>query len=538
MLVSVPSAEQTEELPAEVSAQTVPQSDGVVGAVAALSAMGQLHDTTAHSNVVEVRESAQLLTTWGFGLRRKLRVTATAVPLMIVDTFSLLFTYLTAALIVAVVAGGGLGAGDAQQFSHLTMMYLLVGTFGGIFPGTGVNPVKLLRSQSFSLLIASALLLWTKYFAAMLSLSALAVVGLTTAGAMVVLPVLNSIVRRKLARYSWWGERTIIIGADSQAKAIFEYLNDNQFLGLRPLGVVATSPNEYWNGDFANDVEFLGSTDDLPTIARKHHCQWGILSVCDLSEQQRRRVLNVAGLLPNLVVVEDQQGVPNLWGASFDAAGFRGTHVQDRIQYPMIRVAKRAFDIVAASLLLIAVSPLWIAIAALVCVFSPGTILFGHDRMGRGGKVFKALKFRTMVVDADVALEDYLRSDAAIREEWEQNQKLAKDPRIIPVAGDFLRSWSLDEIPQLWNVLVGDMSLVGPRPIMLSEVEKYGSLLSVYSQVRPGLTGLWQVSGRNKTTYAARLQLNAYYLKNWSLWLDFYVLLRTIRAVVTREGSC
>jgi len=165
-------------------------------------------------------------------------------------------------------------------------------------------------------------------------------------------------------------------------------------------------------------------------------------------------------------------------------------------------------------------------------------VFYQHVRVGRGGRWFKTLKFRTMVKDADRVLKDYLARHPELQEEWDRDHKLRHDPRIIPVVGRLLRLTSLDELPQLWNVLRGEMSLVGPRPIVSEEVAKYQSWYSLYTQVRPGLTGLWQVSGRNGTSYEDRVRLDAYYVMNWSPWMDMYILLRTVRTVLWCEGAC
>jgi lipopolysaccharide/colanic/teichoic acid biosynthesis glycosyltransferase len=143
-----------------------------------------------------------------------------------------------------------------------------------------------------------------------------------------------------------------------------------------------------------------------------------------------------------------------------------------------------------------------------------------------------------MVNNSEAILKDYLATHPDAMEEWRRDLKLRNDPRIIPGIGSFLRRTSLDELPQLWNVIVGDMSLVGPRPIVTDEVEKYQEVYPLYERVRPGMTGLWQVSGRNNTSYEDRVRLDHYYIRNWSLWFDYFILLRTFRTVVMREGSC
>jgi lipopolysaccharide/colanic/teichoic acid biosynthesis glycosyltransferase len=163
-------------------------------------------------------------------------------------------------------------------------------------------------------------------------------------------------------------------------------------------------------------------------------------------------------------------------------------------------------------------------------------VFYGQERLGLGGRRFKAWKFRTMHSNADALLERYLQENAAARQEWQATHKLKHDPRVTGI-GYWLRKTSLDELPQIWNVLVGEMSLVGPRPIVEAEVPKYGDHYKDYASVVPGITGLWQISGRNNTTYPQRVAYDAYYVRNWSPWLDAYILACTIRVVLLGEGA-
>jgi Undecaprenyl-phosphate galactose phosphotransferase WbaP len=197
---------------------------------------------------------------------------------------------------------------------------------------------------------------------------------------------------------------------------------------------------------------------------------------------------------------------------------------------------KRALDVVlsAAALLILmpAITLLWIAVR----LTSRGPALYSHKRVGKGGVPFRAWKFRSMREDADSLLRHHLESDPLLRSEWERDHKLKNDPRVTAI-GKFLRKTSLDELPQLWNVFSGDMTLVGPRPIVTAEIPRYGDALSYYLSVRPGITGLWQISGRNNTTYAERVCFDERYVKNWSLTLDLYILLRTVKTVLFGEGA-
>ncbi len=195
----------------------------------------------------------------------------------------------------------------------------------------------------------------------------------------------------------------------------------------------------------------------------------------------------------------------------------------------------RAFDVTITLLALIFFAPLLLILSALIAIFDPGPIIFRQLRMGKNGIPFYCLKFRSMVVDSDRRLAELLQCDTEARLEWAMNQKLAKDPRITGI-GRFLRKSSLDELPQLINVLRGDMSIVGPRPIVLDEATRYGRYIHAYQSVRPGVTGLWQVSGRNSTTYRRRVALDVIYTRRQSLRMNIRIVAMTVPAVIAARG--
>ncbi len=196
----------------------------------------------------------------------------------------------------------------------------------------------------------------------------------------------------------------------------------------------------------------------------------------------------------------------------------------------------RAFDIAVSLAAIIALLPLFPVLALLIKVTSPGPVLFKQMRVGRNGVLFPCLKFRSMVTNSQEVLERLLANDAEARSEWARDQKLRHDPRITWI-GNFLRRSSLDELPQLFNILAGQMSIVGPRPILPTEVVRYGSRIADYCGVRPGLTGLWQVNGRNDLPYPTRVRLDAFYSFRKSVIYDFGICLRTIPALLGRKGS-
>lgn len=199
-------------------------------------------------------------------------------------------------------------------------------------------------------------------------------------------------------------------------------------------------------------------------------------------------------------------------------------------------VAKRGFDLTAGIVLLFLLAPLMLLISVLIRTADGGPALFKQARIGRGGKSFRCWKFRTMACNADEALQHLLTTDPAAAQEWAESQKLTHDPRITPV-GAFLRRSSLDELPQLFNIIAGEMSFVGPRPIVAAERERYGEAFSHCFSVPPGLTGLWQISGRSDCSYDTRVSLDSQYAAEWHLMLDAKILVKTVPAVLMQRGS-
>jgi len=206
-----------------------------------------------------------------------------------------------------------------------------------------------------------------------------------------------------------------------------------------------------------------------------------------------------------------------------------------RFPSPLGLGAKRAFDVAAALALLLLLSPL-LAVVAMLVMRDGGPCVFGHTRVGVDGRKFKCLKFRSMVLNADAVLKELLATDPAARAEWEKDFKLRNDVRVTPL-GRFIRRTSIDELPQLWNVVRGDMSLVGPRPVVEKELERYGDAAAYYLRVLPGITGLWQVSGRNETDYGTRVSLDVTYVRNWSFLGDIGILFKTIGVVLHGRGA-
>ena len=258
--------------------------------------------------------------------------------------------------------------------------------------------------------------------------------------------------------------------------------------------------------------------------------------------------LKNAAYLPKIVELIIHCGlpysiIPDVGGASL--VGMRLSHFfrwelllvtpQNNIQRVSFQLMKRAIDVIfSLALMVLLFFPMLIIYLLVKSDGGPGFFL--HERVGRYGKLFNCIKFRSMQQNSNVILSEFFKDNPDAQREWELKHKLVYDPRVTRF-GRYLRRMSLDELPQLFNVLLGDMSLVGPRPIVLQEVDKYGSHIEFYTQVRPGITGLWQISGRSNTTYEYRVSLDVWYIKNWSIWYDIGILFKTLGVVLSRHGS-
>jgi Undecaprenyl-phosphate galactose phosphotransferase WbaP len=236
-------------------------------------------------------------------------------------------------------------------------------------------------------------------------------------------------------------------------------------------------------------------------------------------------------------VIPAMRGVPlhGLDSTHFFSHEVLVIHVSNKMANPLYRFSKRVFDVLGSAFLLLVLSPLFAWLAYTISK-DGGKPFYGHSRVGTDGKHFNCYKFRSMVVNSAEVLHHLLATDPIAKAEWDADFKLKNDPR-VSVVGQWLRKTSLDELPQLWNVLKGDMSLVGPRPIVQQELERYGDDVVFYLSAKPGMTGLWQVSGRNDVDYATRVYLDSWYVKNWSLWSDIAILFKTISVVTKRNGA-
>jgi Undecaprenyl-phosphate galactose phosphotransferase WbaP len=351
---------------------------------------------------------------------------------------------------------------------------------------------------------------------------------------LVALPLSRAVLRHRLAAKSWWGYPVVILGAGNTGQAVAQALSQQPGLGLKPVAFLDDDPTKR---ESINGIPLLGGLELAAQVAQEWGVRHGVLAIPSATRVRMLEVIERYGsAFERLILIPNLFGMASLWVSATDMGGILGLELRHNLLRPSSRVLKRLIDLLGFVLGGTVLLPLVAILAVLIKLDSKGPVFYAHGRLGKNGQKFRAWKFRTMVQDAEQVLRQSLATNLELRTEWEQDQKLKNDPRITRV-GRWLRKTSLDELPQLWNVLKGEMSLVGPRPIVQAEVERYGDRFALYSKVLPGITGMWQVSGRNDTSYAERVALDTYYVRNWSPWLDFYLLARTVWAVLWSQGA-
>ena len=344
------------------------------------------------------------------------------------------------------------------------------------------------------------------------------------------------ILARTLIKLNILAIPVLLVGAGKTAELVDVHFSNMPLAMYKIVGFVDDNPK---SDVLANKYECLGKFSDAEAVIKKYNIP-NVL-VCAPGLEPRKLVTLINKLQ---ILVEKVTFVPELFGipaANIQARGLMNEQtlileVKNNLAQRRNRLFKRIFDITATVIGGILILPVIAIVAILIYLDSPGPIVFGHKRVGQGGKEFPCYKFRSMVPNAQEALEIYLKENPEAREEWERDFKLKDDPRVTKI-GKFLRKTSLDELPQLWNVLIGDMSLVGPRPIVRAEVEKYGEYINDFYLVPPGITGVWQVSGRSDTTYEERVLMDSWYVHNWSVWIDIVYLVKTVLAVLKGKGA-
>jgi len=443
----------------------------------------------------------------------------------------------TVALVIGAALRDLLVSNPARPISGTLLPALLVTlatfTVAGLYPGVGMNPVEELRRCSLSLALSFAAIWSATFFLHDLSSSRL-VYGLAFLCSATFIPVFRALVRQSLCRRAWWGSQVAILGMGESGNLLFQTLLDNPQIGMKPIAVLDDDSARYRN---IHQKLVRGPLSRCLEITVEHKISYGIFCMPSLPRDEMLRLLDLYGCcFSHVLVIPNLIGMTSLGICARELGGIVGLEVTQQLLRPSSRLIKRTLDLAIALLIAPLVAAVVAFFAVLIRLDSPGPVFYGNERMGAGGKKFKVWKLRSMKLHGDEILARHLAQNPAAAIEWHAHQKLKRDPRITRV-GAIIRKASIDELPQLWNVLVGQMSLVGPRPLLENQVALYGPGFNLYKQVRPGITGLWQVSGRNQLAFQERVKLDKYVIQNWSVWLDLYILARTLAVVLTAKGA-
>ena len=448
---------------------------------------------------------------------------AQKILLCLFDLLALLGTALAVFFVRA--AFGGL---DPVLYHWVVPMLLLGPVFGaglGLYQTVSLAPHRELKAlfQLTSLLYAIilAVLFLSKTGDAY---SRIVIMG-SWAATLFSMPLMRSLCRHLYARRRWWGKPLVIFDHCSEGRELWHYLKRHPERGLNPVSIC----------NLPDEPEAMRHL--FAAVSARQPKAMALLLQKVGKAQETDVIAEASRYFSSTLVVPAFGGNFRVhWLTPRDLGNAVGLLVRQNLRDKRRLFVKRCLDIGLCLLGSAFLLPFGAVLALIIKLDSPGPVFYRQRRIGQGGKEIRIFKFRTMVNNADKVLKNMLSHDAALRAEWCCDRKLKCDPRITR-AGRLLRKLSLDELPQLINVVAGDMSLVGPRPIVRAEVEKYGPVFDEYCMVRPGITGLWQVSGRNNTTYEQRVSFDQYYINNWSVWMDLWILGKTVTVVILGHGA-
>lgn len=406
--------------------------------------------------------------------------------------------------------------GESAPLANFGVVFILGAFyFLDLYPGYGLTSVKELERMGKAIILAYFLLASMSYLNKPFQGFPRSILVLSWGLSIWVLPVLHFVFRNILSRTKWYGLPIVVFGESSWGNEVADSLQRVRRLGWLPQAVLPLEIMESaQQNDYRSMIAILASSEDV--VVERYARQFS---------QKFRKIIIVRKI--------DKFG--SLWVEPRDLDGLLGLEFNYHLLIRSNRWIKRVIDIVLSALLLLFLSPLLLFLALIIRIDSPGPFLFKQERLGQGFQRFMVYKFRTMEVGAEDKLTRLLAENVELKERYEKFHKIEKDPRVTKLGG-FLRKYSIDELPQLWNVLVGEMSLVGPRAYMPSELDDMGTYASIILRVKPGMTGWWQVLGRHTTMFKDRLKKDEYYISNWSMWMDYFIIIKTFIVILSGNG--
>ena len=405
----------------------------------------------------------------------------------------------------------------------------------GLYPGYGLTAPQQLRKQVTACFYAGTLFATTTVFFYRDLPVPRGVLLLMVLLTMVLLPPMRSLSKRLLLYFKAWGSQVVVLGAGEAGQRVVKALKLNPLEGLHPVALFDDDPQKI--SKEVEGVRVVGPLENADYFAKTHNIRHVIVAIPSMSSRSLLSIIKARGKTFTSV-----QFVPELGALSAEDVrtvnldGLLALEVRSGLYSRRKKFSKRLLDLLGSTLGGIAVSPLFLFLYVWVRLDSRGPGFYWSERVGQNGSVFQCLKFRTMYTDAEKRLEELIASDHKNKEEYEKYHKLHDDPRITR-AGRVLRKLSLDELPQLYNVFRGDMSLVGPRPYLTREYPDMNGYAETILEAKPGITGYWQITGRNNVTFQDRLQMESHYVRSWSIWWDIVILFQTVSTVLKREGA-
>lgn len=401
------------------------------------------------------------------------------------------------------------------------------------YPGVCLNKIEEIRRISFSVFLTYLLIFaWLMFSRRGEEYSRLGLF-ISMCLTIPVLPVVRFMARYFMRCLGMGQIKILIAGAGETGKLISKEFENSCYYGFQVVGYLDDEPEK--QGKSIEGYPVLGTLAAARRISKKFKADYVVccLPVNIISQTFQR----YSRIFRHIMFIPDNRILPISWLYPATVGLFGGFEIRNQLLLSMPRLLKSLLEILLAFCAIVCLLPLFFILALIVKLSSPGPIFYSAKRLGLNGKNIKVLKFRTMYVDAEPRLERMLEENPELKAEWQKNFKLQDDPRITPV-GRFLRKTSLDELPQFWNVLTGEMAVIGPRPIVEGEIKYYGENYEIRKRVKPGITGLWQVSGRSEVDYQYRVMLDMFYIMNWSIWMDYYIFFKTIYVVIARQGAC
>jgi Undecaprenyl-phosphate galactose phosphotransferase WbaP len=409
--------------------------------------------------------------------------------------------------------------------------------YSGHYPGFGTTAVEHIRRNCRGITFIYLLFVAGMFLAKELTAASRGAAVLSWAFSLVAVPAARWAATSLLKSRSCWGVPVVVMGAGDTARAVIRNLRMNQVLGYRPVACLDDDPDKW--GD-CEGVPVVGPLARACDVGGRLGARHAIVAIPHL--ERERLVWHLRRWrqhFPRILIVPNLAGIASLWTEPRDLGGLLSLEIHHNLLSPWDQRIKRAVDIAVSSLGLVVAAPVLAFCILRIKLVNSGSAFYTQEREGQEGRTILICKLRTMYPGAERMLREHLAADPGARAEWDRFCKLKRDPRILPGLGHLLRKTSLDELPQLWNVLKGEMSLVGPRPFPEYHNARFDKEFRwVRTRVKPGLTGLWQVSARSDGDLGVQESLDSYYIRNWSLWLDLYILARTVRAVIACQGAC